>query len=66
MVKIKTDLITKKMNEERMTLLAASEKAHIPYQSFCVIMRRGTCNGTTLGKLARFVGVKAYELVDLA
>ena len=64
-MKIKTDLIRKKIDSEKMTLLAASEKARIPYGSFLEIMRRGTCNGTTLGKLARFVGVKAYELVDL-
>lgn len=65
-MKIKTDQIRKKINGEKMTMKAAAEKAHIPYGSFVEIMNRGTCNGTTLGKLARFMGVKAYELVDLA
>lgn len=64
-MKIKTEIIRKTMEVQRMTLKDAAEKAGIPYQSMCVILRRGTCNGTTLGKLARMCGIKAYELVDI-
>lgn len=65
-MKFKTDLIRQRMTALNLTQKAAAEKAGIPYGSFNEMMRRGTCNGTTLGKLARFAGVKAYELVDIS
>ena len=43
----------------------AAQEAGVSYGNFCEILKRGTCNGTTLGKLARFCGVKAWELVDV-
>ncbi len=64
-MKIKTEIIRRTINERNLTQKAAAERAGIPYDSFLAIMRRGTCNGTTLGKLARFCKMKAYELVDI-
>lgn len=64
-MKIKTEIIRRTIQARNMTQKEAAEWAEIPYKSFLDIMKRGTCNGTTLGKLARFCRIKAYELVDI-
>lgn len=63
-MKIKTELIRKKMADKHMTMKAAAAQADILPETFYAVMERGSCNGITLGKLARFCGLKAYELVD--
>ena len=65
MVKIKTELIRFTLAERNIPMTQAAQEAGVSYGNFCEIMKRGTCNGTTLGKLARFCGVKAWELVDV-
>lgn len=64
-MKIKTILVRQRIAELDITQKAAAEKIGISNQALSEILRRGTCNGTTLGKLARFAGVKAYEMVDV-
>ena len=63
-MKIKTELIRRKMREQRLTIREAAAKAGISESTMYHAMERCTCNGTTLGKLARFAGVKAYEMVE--
>ena len=65
-MKIRTELIRSKMTERKMTMVQAAKEADIPYGTFQAIMSRGTChNGVSLGKLARFAGVKAHEMVSV-
>lgn len=65
-MKIKTELIRAKMIERKMNMVQAAKEAGVLYSTFQGIMSRGTCqNGVNLGKLARFCGVKAYEMVDV-
>lgn len=64
-MKIKTQLVTQAMFDQGLTQKAAAEKIGISAQALCEALRRGTCSGITLGKLARFCGVKAYEMVDV-
>lgn len=64
-MKIKTQLVRQAIFDQGLTQKAAAEKIGMSYQGLCEVLQRGTCNGTTLGKLARFAGVKAYEMVDV-
>ena len=64
-MKFKTEIIRKKIAEENLTIYAAAKQAGMSHYTLYAVLERGTCNGTTLGKLARFAGVKAYELVDV-
>lgn len=64
-MKIKTHLIRNKMIDRKMNMVQAAEEAGVSYSTFQAIMKRGTChNGENLGKLARFAGVKAHEMVS--
>lgn len=64
-MKIKTHLIRNKMIDRKMNMVQVAQEIGISYGTFQAIMKRGTChNGENLGKLARFAGVKAHEMVS--
>ena len=51
------------MAEQGMTKVALSEKSGITRQNISTIVRRGTCEPRTAGKLANGLGVDLEEII---
>ncbi len=61
---IKTTKIETLLAERGMTKAGLSEKCGISRQNISTIIRRGTCEPRTAGKLALGLGVSVAELIE--
>lgn len=61
---IKTTKIVTLLAERGMTKAGLSEKCGISRQNISTIIRRGTCEPRTAGKLALGLGVSVAELIE--
>lgn len=57
--RIKAEMAKKGMSQE-----AAAEKIGITQGRFRIILSQGKCAAFTLGKIARVLGLQAWELVE--
>lgn len=64
MTRIKVELIKQKIAEKGLTRAKAAEQAGISPATLSKILATGTSGAINIGKLARLIGVKAWELVD--
>lgn len=62
-MKINVQYIEIKLAERGLTKAAYAEKCGISRQNFSTIIRRGTCEPKTAGKLARGLGVPVAEVL---
>ena len=62
-MKIKKTLIKTKLEERGLTQEGAADKFGIRREVFRVIMAYGNCDGKNLGKIAKGLDMKPWELV---
>ena len=62
-MKINKNLIKTKLSEQGLTQEAAADKFGIRRDAFRVIMAYGNCDGKHLGKIAKGLDMKPWELV---
>ena len=60
---IRTLYVQVKLAEQRLTKKALAEKCGISPQNISTIIRRGTCEPKTAGKLAAGLGVPVAEII---
>ncbi len=60
---IRTQYVQVKLAEQRLTKKALAEKCGISPQNISTIIRRGTCEPKTAGKLAAGLGVPVAEII---
>lgn len=63
-MKINKNLIKEKMENQGLTQDDAAKKFGIRPEAFRVIMAYGNCDGKHLGKIAKGLGMKPWELVS--
>lgn len=63
MTQIKTELLKKALEAQKLTPEAAAEKIGVTPATLRRIIRTGDCGGIHIGKVARFLGVPVWELV---
>lgn len=61
---LKTPYIETVLAEQRMTKKALAEKCGISRQNISTIIRRGTCEPKTAGKLAAGLGVPVADIIE--
>lgn len=61
--KINRELVRKKIFAEKLSLEEAAARIGISPSTLSEILRTGQCAGMSLGKLAKFVDVPAWQLV---
>lgn len=62
-LQIRLDLVKKGIADKKLTRAAAAEQIGISDAALAYIMKTGACGSINLGKLAKFLGIPAWELI---